>query len=88
LRLPARVTSDTVATRKKRPVTQRKAGTRPPADTIVPDDPAREAFIRGLLARGEAVRPGPGGRLPPGATHEIVGTSASGLPIVRRRRFA
>jgi len=26
--------------------------------------------------------------LPPGVTHEIVGETATGLPIVRRRRFA
>ncbi|MCC7464354.1 MAG: hypothetical protein IT480_18070 [Gammaproteobacteria bacterium] len=77
-----------MARKGKRPAPKRKTGTALPADAILPDDPAREAFIRGLLARGEAARPGAGGRLPPGATHEIVGTSASGLPIVRRRRFA
>jgi len=28
------------------------------------------------------------GSLPPGATHEIVGKTETGLPILRRRRFA
>ena len=34
---------------------------------------AREQFKRGVLARGEASKPAKGGKLPPGATHEIVG---------------
>jgi hypothetical protein len=48
---------------------------------------AEEAFIRGLIERGEAAKVDEHGNLPPGATHEIVGTSPSGLPIVVRRRF-
>jgi hypothetical protein len=48
---------------------------------------AEEAFIRGLIERGEAAKADEHGNLPPGATHEIVGTSDSGLPIVVRRRF-
>jgi hypothetical protein len=59
-----------------------------PAGAIVPDDPSKEAFVRGLVERGEAARPGPSGALPRGATHEIIGVSASGLPIVVRRRFS
>jgi hypothetical protein len=54
---------------------------------IVPDTPDKEAFIRGLLARGEAAKPNPDGSLPKGATHEIVGNAPNGLPIVRRRRY-
>jgi hypothetical protein len=54
---------------------------------IVPDTPDKEAFIRGLLARGDAAKPNPDGSLPKGATHEIVGEAPNGLPIVRRRRF-
>lgn len=46
-----------------------------------------EAFIRGLIERGEAATADAQGNLPPGATHEIVGVSPSGLPIVVRRRF-
>jgi hypothetical protein len=48
---------------------------------------AEEAFIRGLIERGEAARADEHGNLPPGATHEIIGVSESGLPIVVRRRF-
>jgi hypothetical protein len=56
-------------------------------DQIVPDTPEKMAFVRGLIARGEAVRPNPDGSLPKGATHEIIGETQSGLPLVRRRRF-
>jgi hypothetical protein len=48
---------------------------------------AEEAFVRGLIERGEAAKADENGNLPPGATHEIVGVSPSGLPIVVRRRF-
>jgi hypothetical protein len=58
------------------------------ADRIVPNDPASISFVRGLMARGEAARLDAQGRLPPGATHEIVGETADGLPIVVRRRFS
>jgi len=55
---------------------------------IVPTDEASTAFVRGLIERGEAKRLEPGAPLPPGVTHEIVGETAAGLPILRRRRFA
>ena len=48
---------------------------------------AEEAFVKGLIERGEAAKADENGNLPPGATHEIVGVSSSGLPIVVRRRF-
>ena len=48
---------------------------------------AEEAFVRGLIERGEAAKADEQGNLPPGATHEIVGVAPSGLPIVVRRRF-
>jgi hypothetical protein len=48
---------------------------------------AEEAFVRGLIERGEAAKADEHGNLPAGATHEIIGTSESGLPIVVRRRF-
>ena len=54
---------------------------------IEPNDAATKAFVEGLVARGEAARPDAAGKLPPGATHEIVGQTAEGLPIVVRRRF-
>jgi hypothetical protein len=56
-------------------------------DQIVPDTPERMAFVRGLIARGEAARPNADGSLPKGATHEIIGETQGGLPLVRRRRF-
>ncbi len=49
---------------------------------------AREAFERGLIERGEAAVADEKGRLPPGATHEIVGHDATGRPILKRRRFS
>jgi hypothetical protein len=57
-------------------------------DLIVPHDPQSESFVKGLVARGEAARPGKDGSLPSGATHEIVGETETGAPILRRRRFA
>lgn len=57
-------------------------------DLIVPNDDASSAFVKGLVARGQAAVPNKDGSLPPGATHEIVGKTETGLPIVRRRQFA
>jgi hypothetical protein len=55
---------------------------------IVPNDPQSISFVKGLVARGEAARVDAAGKLPSGATHEIVGETESGLPIVVRRRFS
>jgi len=55
-------------------------------DLIVPKDAASISFVKGLVARGQAARPDGAGSLPPGATHEIVGETETGLPILRRRR--
>ena len=49
--------------------------------------PAEENFVRGLLARGEAAK-AVDGKLPPGATHEIVEELPGQLPKVVRRRFS
>jgi hypothetical protein len=67
----------------------KKRGKKPSAraERIVPKDPASISFVRGLMARGEAAKADAQGQLPPGATHEIVGETAEGLPIVVRRRF-
>jgi hypothetical protein len=54
---------------------------------IVGTDAASRAFIDGLIARGEAARRGADGLLPAHATHEIVGETSDGRPILRRRRF-
>ena len=55
---------------------------------VAPDSDANVAFIKGLVANGQAAKAKPDGTLPPGATHEIVGMGAAGLPIVKRRRFS
>ena len=57
-------------------------------DVIVPQDDATRHFVQTLVANGQAARANADGSLPPGVTHEIVGETASGVPIVRRRRFS
>jgi hypothetical protein len=56
-------------------------------DLIVPKDESSASFVQALVARGQAARPNPDGTLPKGATHEIVGMTEKGLPILRRRRM-
>jgi hypothetical protein len=51
------------------------------------DERAEEAYIRGLIERGEAAWP-VNGELPPGATHEIIEERPGEVPKIRRRRFA
>jgi len=46
-----------------------------------------QVFVDGLIARGQAAK-AVDGKLPPGATHEIVGADDQGRPIVVRRRFS
>jgi hypothetical protein len=48
---------------------------------------AAEHFTTGVLTRGEATKP-QNGKLPPGATHEIVETKKGEPPKIRRRRFS
>jgi len=65
----------------------------PAPETPETPSPEREAlerktFLEGLIARGEAVAVPEGAPLPPGATHEIVGHTDDGQPVVRRRRFS
>jgi len=71
-------------------VTTAKRKTKAPAGS--PKGPASDVhspeFVRGLIARGEAVVPNPDGSLPPGATHEIVGKAKDGTLLVRRKRFS
>ena len=57
-------------------------------DVIVPQDAATRHFVQTLVANGQAARANADGSLPPGVTHEIVGETAAGVPILRRRRFA
>ena len=63
-------------------------GAAPPENEGEPGSAESGAFVRGLVARGEAAHPNPDGTLPPGATHEIVGHAEDGTPIVRRKRFS
>lgn len=77
----------------KRTATAR--GTKKPAKLRKPSDASKSAaahkaadeFARDLVVRGEAARKKKG-KLPPGATHEIVGTEKDGTPKLRRRRFS
>ena len=48
---------------------------------------AAEQYVRGVLIRGEAAKP-IRGKLPLGATHEIVKENPGELPTIRRRRFS
>jgi hypothetical protein len=45
-------------------------------------------FVAGLIRRGEAAYPMEDGRLPPGATHEIIDEGPGKPPTVVRRRFS
>jgi hypothetical protein len=75
-------------------IAQNPAADREPSDERAPEGeggegatPAEEAFVRGLIARGEAAK-AVDGELPPGATHEIVEERPGELPKVVRRRFS
>ena len=57
-------------------------------DVIIPQDHVTKHFVETLVANGQAARANADGSLPPGVTHEIVGETATGAPILRRRRFA
>jgi len=59
-----------------------------PPGAIVASDPQTASFVKGLVDRGEAAKADADGKLPSGATHEIVGETETGLPIVVRRRFS
>jgi hypothetical protein len=61
---------------------------RSPAPASERERAAKEAFVRGVIERGEAAKPDRHGKLPPGATHEIVEEVEGGLPKIRRRRFS
>ena len=60
----------------------------PDPAVITPSDPETAAYVARLVERGEAAVRGPDGKLPPGATHEIIGRTPAGDPILRRERFA
>ncbi|MGO4476189.1 hypothetical protein AB4Z32_08020 [Massilia sp. 2TAF26] len=61
---------------------------RNPGNSIVPDTVESQAYVRGIVERGEAALPDKDGKLPRGVTHEIIGRhDASGLPILVRRKM-
>ena len=67
---------------------QRKGAGRSLDPAAVRERAAKEAFVRGVIERGEAAKPDRNGKLPPGATHEIVEEVEGELPKIRRRRFS
>jgi hypothetical protein len=58
------------------------------SNVVAPNDEATAHFIQTLIANGQAAPANPDGSLPPGVTHEIVGKTPNGLPILLRRRFS
>lgn len=44
-----------------------------------------DALTQSLVAHGQAARPGPDGKLPAGATHELVEDAEGQVKAVRRR---
>jgi hypothetical protein len=60
----------------------------PEPGDIVPTDADSRYFVDGLVARGQAAKADAYGALPPGATHQIVGETEDGYPILRRCRFS
>jgi hypothetical protein len=65
-----------------------RGGERPADPAAERERAAREAFVRGIIERGEAAKPDRNGKLPPGVTHEIVEEVEGELPKIRRRRFS
>ena len=45
----------------------------------------KEAYVRSLIAHGQAAKAGPDGKLPPGAKHELVEDDKGEVTVVRRR---
>ncbi len=75
---------------KKAKSYKRARATRAPASRTAVNQiakPAADLFVKGVLVRGEAAK-AVKGKLPPGATHEIIGKGDAGLPIIKRRRFS
>jgi len=66
---------------------EKKRGSKGSQGLIVPNDPASISYVRGIVARGEAAKADAQGNLPFGKTHEIVGETVDGLPILKRIRI-
>lgn len=56
-----------------------------PANAKPGDKAAEAAFVKSLVASGQAARPDPDGKLPDRATHELVETEKGEVKAVRRR---
>jgi hypothetical protein len=76
--------------RKRRPAPPKPkpASNAPPCEEGEKDAAAEKAFIESLIATGEAAKPNAKGKLPAGATHEIVESKDKDEPKVVRRRFS
>jgi hypothetical protein len=72
---------------RKRRRAARKPKPAPPAEPPACDEAAEKAHIESLVATGQAAKRDAQGKLPAGATHEIVETE-EGKPKVVRRRFS
>ena len=68
---------------KSKPGTSRTRTPKRKPERPSPEEEA--AFSETLIATGEAARPDAQGRLPRGATHEIVEDEAGNVRVVRRR---
>jgi hypothetical protein len=68
---------------KKPPLKRSRARKR--ANARAKPSRAQSAFVKGLIARGEAAEPDASGKLPPEATHVIIDTPDG--PVVKRARF-
>ena len=66
------------------PARNPKRATEPPAGDGE-DAAAERAHIESLIASGQAAKLDSHGKLPPGATHEIVETESGEVKVVRRR---
>ncbi len=60
-----------------------------PANSETAEEAAeRKSYIRSLIANGQAAVLDANGKLPRGATHEIIGYELDGTPVVKRIRFS
>jgi len=59
-----------------------------PVPKFGPKTADEDAFIKSLIAHGQAAKALPDGSLPPGATHELVEDEHGQLRVIRRRYSA
>jgi hypothetical protein len=85
-RKPAAKAARSRTTKQPAQATRKTVASQLPRLSVAKSVAAKKKFEQGILARGEAV---PAGKpLPPGATHEIVGETPDGTPILKRKRFS